>query len=107
MDNQDKVEKDNKSEKDGEHNQPRVKHLKERVNQYGEKINVLEQKPEEEKKEFNHIEYARMLSRQLKEKKTKKDMLNEKKDKRPLLNASKEAVEDKRNNPKGHKGRIK
>ncbi len=107
MDNQDKVEKDNKPEKDGEPNQPRVKHLKDTVNQYGEKINVLEQKTKEDKKEFNHVEYARMLSRKLNEKKSKRDMLNEKKDKRPLLNASKEAVEDKKANPKGHKGRVR
>lgn len=85
---------------DNEHKQPHARHLK---------LESL-QPEKEEKKEFNHLEYAKMITKQLREKKKNswQDVTDKKdSDKRPLLVASKEQLEDRKINPKGHKGRIK
>lgn len=100
IEDKDMQHKDNKPEVDGKSIQPRVKKLK-------PEGNVLKPEAQKEEQDFNHVEYANMISKQLKARQKPGQADMENKNKRPLLNPSKEALQDKKDNPKGHKGRIK
>ena len=70
-------------------------------------INYLETKPEK-KVEFNHVNYSKMVSQQVKDKKQPwENLADTKKSKKPLIVPNKEVMEDRKKNPNGHKGRIK